>query len=319
MKKTAFFIALTLGSTAVFAQDLTSKKGEPILPETGDWAISFDASSMLRYAGNLFSGSTSQNAPPTADWTNPSYMLITGKMFKDEKTAYRASVRLGFTSNKRVGMIADASQTTAPVYPALPNMKEDDVKNLAHNVGIGIGLEKRRGKTRLQGYYGADAWIWTSGQSLKYDYGNTLNPGGSGVNPVPANTSTTTDFGTNSVLTTVTGNTSNVTGVKDTYGNAGRITSVKAGQTFGLGLRAFIGAEYFIFPKISIGAEYGFGFGFSTTSNSSYTVESIGGSPAKAGSQQVNVARKNNFGLDNDINGGGSNTGSGAIKLTLHF
>ena len=39
---------------------------------------------------------------------------------------------------------------------------------------------------------------------------------------------------------------------------------MKDPSSFGVILRAFIGAEYFIAPKISITAEYGWGFGFTS-------------------------------------------------------
>jgi hypothetical protein len=316
MKKLAFLIALSLGGELVVAQDLTSKKGEPYLPEAGDYAISFDATPFLTYFGNMFSRDTLKNGAPYMQWTNSNYMVVNGKYFKDAKTAYRVSVRLGFGSSKQVGEIADATQTTVPTYPNLPNQKEDDVKFKHHNIGIGLGIEKRKGKTRLQGYYGADLWIWESGQSVHYDYGNTL--AATGTTPVSVDPSNTTNFGSNPVLTsinpTLTGNL-----VKDTYGNNARITNATLGQTFGMGVRAFIGAEYFIFPKISIGAEYGYGLGFSITGNSSYSTESVGGTPALVGPQTITIKRSNTISLDNDINGGGSGTGTGSIKLTLHF
>ncbi|MFI5150238.1 MAG: hypothetical protein ACHQRM_10945 [Bacteroidia bacterium] len=316
MKKTALFLTLGLCAGLASAQDLTSKKGEPILPEAGDWAIGFDASSFFNYAGNMFSGATTSNVAPTANWVNPGYMTITGKYFKDEKTALRASVRLGFASNKRVGMIGDATATAA-TYPNVPAMKEDDIKARYHNVGIGLGIEKRKGKTRLQGYYGAEAWLWNSGQSNHYDYGNNL--AASGPTPVGVNAGTTTNFGTNAVTNGINAAwTGNI--VTDTYGNTARLKDASLGWTWGIGVRAFIGAEYFIFPKISIGAEYGYGFGFSYTSNANYTTESVGGAPtAVVGTQTITVRHSHNIALDTDINGGGSNTGSGSLKLTLHF
>lgn len=316
MKKSTLFIAMAVATTTAFAQDLTSKKGEPYLPEAGDWAISFDATPLLNYAGNMFSGATSSNAAPTANWVNSNYMTITGKMYKDATTAYRGSVRLNFQTNKMVAEIGDATVTTPPTFPTAPSMKEDAVHMSQHNIGIGVGMEKRRGKTRLQGYYGADAWIWTGSSSTKYDYGNTL--AATGATPVSVNAATTTDFGGNAVLTAV-GLSHNMTGVTDSYGNAARVTSAKMGTTFGIGLRAFIGAEYFIFPKIALGAEYGWGFGFQSTSNSSYTIESVNPAPAGVGSQTKIITRNNKVGVDTDINGGGSGTGSGSLKLTLHF
>ena len=58
MKKTVLVIALALGISGAFAQDLTSKKGEPMLPEANDWAISLNADPIFTFVGNAFSGAT---------------------------------------------------------------------------------------------------------------------------------------------------------------------------------------------------------------------------------------------------------------------
>jgi hypothetical protein len=54
MKKSLTLLALVLGMSGAFAQDLTSKKGEPFLPEAGDWGLGIDANPFLEYAGNFF-------------------------------------------------------------------------------------------------------------------------------------------------------------------------------------------------------------------------------------------------------------------------
>ena len=308
MKKTTLILAMAFSITSAFAQEpLTSKKGEAILPEAKDWAISFDAVPFMNYVGNLVSGSTTQNTSPGATWVRPGYMAITGKMFKDEKTAYRGILRIGFNSAHTTANIADASVTTPPIYPALPAMKEDKWKTSSHYIGLGAGIEMRRGKTRLQGFYGGDAIIFMSGKKNTFEYGNALT---TTITPTAVNTS---DFGAGS-----TSSGSNVLTVKDTYGNAARITEDKSGSTFGFGVRGFIGAEYFVFPKISIGAEYGWGLGISSTGAGSQTKESVGGAPALAQSQTTTTSKSGAFGLDTDINGGGG-SGTASLKLTLHF
>lgn len=313
MKKTIMLMALALGTTGAFAQEstgLTSKKGEPILPEAKDWAISFDAVPFMNYMGNLFSGSTTTNGSPGATWVDPSTMTITGKLFKDEKTAYRATVRIGMNSMKTTKQIADATVTTPPVYPNLPAMKEDEWKSSSRFIGLGGGLEMRRGKTRLQGFYGAELMFWMSGGKNTFSYGNALSVAAPIVSPSAV---TTTDFGTSATSTG-----SNLAGVTDSYGNAARITEEKLGSKMGLGVRGFIGAEYFIFPKIAVGAEYGWGIGFSKSGAGTQTKESVGGSPASVGTQETETTKSGSFGLDTDINGG---TGSGTtqLKITFHF
>ncbi len=207
MKKSVFVIALAFGVSSAFAQVLTSKKGEPILPEAGVWAISFDATPVFNYVGNAFNGATS-NGAPSVDFLNGDHTII-GKKFIDEKSAYRALVRLGFTNQSTKANIADASVTTAPVYPAVPATKEDKMSVKNTRIGIGVGKEMRRGKTRLQGYYGADAMLWISMSSSKYTYGNALVA--TGTNPVTVAAST--NFGSNIG--------------SDAYGNAARTTKIR--------------------------------------------------------------------------------------------
>lgn len=304
MKKTSLMIALAFGVSSAFAQDLTSKKGEPILPEAEDWAISMDADPIFTFVGNAFNGNTS-NSAPAVGWLNGNQTII-GKKFIDEKSAYRVLVRLGFTSQTTKNMIADATVTTAPTYPAVPAMVEDKWSHKNTNIGIGVGKEFRRGKTRLQGYYGADAMIWISMSGDKYTYGNTLSTG------TPAVTvANSTNFGSN--ITT------------DPYLNAARITKYKSGMTFGFGVRGFIGAEYFIFPKIAVGAEYGWGIGYQMSGKSKTEMESIGGTGPSVGSMEIERSGSSKFGFDTDLNQGtifgfnGSNTGSASLRVTFHF
>lgn len=284
-------------ASSAFAQ-LTSKKGETILPEADDWSIGVDATPFLNYAGNLFNGNLG-NGAPTWNFLNANQTII-GKMFTSETTAYRAILRIGMTSNKSVAMIADATVTTAPTYPNLPSMKEDEMKSGSNFIGIGGGMEWRRGKTRLQGFYGGDLMIWSSGSKQSYTYGNALAASGT---VVTVNPGTTTNFGSN--LTT------------DTYGNSARVLEYKAGRTTGFGVRGFIGCEYFILPKISVGAEFGWGLGIAMTGASSTEMESVGGSPASVGTQTIEGGKSSSLMLDVDRNAFG--TGNGSLRMNFHF
>jgi len=308
MKKSVLVIALALGVTGAFAQDLTSKKGEPILPESGDWAISMDATPIFSFVGNAFNGNTG-NAAPGVNWLNGNQTII-GKKFIDEKSAYRALVRLAFTNQTYKNMVSDNSQTAAPVFPATGAMVQDKFKMRNTTIGLGVGKEWRRGKTRLQGYYGADAMIWIASSSTKYDWGNTMSAtNAAGVTTTPTSTTWNTSTG-------------DVTG---SSAAASRLMSTKSGMTFGLGVRGFIGAEYFIFPKIAIGAEYGWGLGFQVQGKGKSTVQTTGGTPVSVGEQETETAGNSKFGFDTDLNQGtifgfrGSNTGTGSLRVTFHF
>jgi hypothetical protein len=96
-----------------------------------------------------------------------------------------------------------------------------------------------------------------------------------------------------------------------------RITQNKAGATFGLGIRGFIGAEYFIFPKIAVGGEFGWGLVVANIGDGSVTKESLDAN----GKEQL-VTQKSGgakyVGLDNDINHV-QLMPTGMLTLTMHF
>lgn len=302
MKKVLLSIALVFGLAGANAQDLTSKKGEPILPESGDWAIAIEANPFLTYFGGFLSngGATS----PTFNWMDSGTMTIMGKMFKDEKTAYRAMLRVGFGSSKQTGMVADVTVTTPPTFPAIVPQVEDTKKSTSNAIGLGAGMEMRRGKTRLQGYYGADALIWMSGSKRTYEYGNAMN--------------TTTATNAQAISYNFSDNYVNDASAAQ---NPARVLEAKSGTTFGVGVRGFIGAEYFIFPKISIGGEYGWGLGITSSGTSSVTTESYDAGANAIGEITTEAKNGSGFSIDTDINRWWSPTGSlgGNLFMILHF
>jgi hypothetical protein len=289
MKKTIFLVTFAFGITGAFAQDasgLTSKKGEPILPEKGDWALGIDAAPILNYIGNFLSSSGNNKAPTWGTPTNNN-LSITGKYFKDEKTAYRAMVRIGFGSTKFDNFQLDQTNTVTGTQPQVT-----DTRTVSqHNIVLGAGIEKRKGKTRLQGYYGGMLMIILVGSDTTNSYGNAMN------NTYPNPPSTNWSSGT------VTSGT--------------RITQNKAGSGFGIGLRAFIGAEYFILPKIAIGAEFGWGLVILNAGDGSVTKESLDAN----GKEQL-VTQKTGgakyTGLDTDVNHF-QLMPTGTLNLTMHF
>ena len=244
-KKVLFVAALFIGATA-FAQDgLTSKKGEAYLPEAGDWSIGFDATSLTSFIGNMAGGnalspSTNGNSLNAGGWMNGTVgQEIRFKMFKDEKTAIRIRARIGFGSSNSdlLGKYDQDADATTADDDFVINTKISD----GFSVVLGGGLEKRRGNTRIQGYYGGEIWF-----------------------AMLAGSTTTTDDGR--ILS------DNFDGGFNAAG-AGRTTEMKNGSTLGIGLQGFIGVEWFFAPKVSLGAEYTWGLGFSSTGAGETTSE----------------------------------------------
>jgi hypothetical protein len=239
MKKIILTITAVFALTFVNAQDIKSSKGENYLPEAGDWAIGFNANGIFSYVGNTFNGNTS-NAAPSVTYQNAGTFV--GKKFISATQAYRVVANFAVASNE---------STTNPVPTS--GISGNTYKTTGFDLYAGLGKEWRKGKTRLQGFYGADAYLGFS--SFKY----------TGVN---------------------TG------GADQTY---------DPGTTFKLGVNGFIGAEYFIFAKMSIGAQYNYGLNISTSA----------ASKTNTGGGDVEGNKTSSFGL------GG--VGVGSLNLTLHF
>ena len=247
MKKSLLILAMFIGGAVTAQDNMTSKKGTPILPEAGDWSIGIGANSTLNYFGNLMNGN---NSAPSFDWQNPQNVLQ-GKMMKDENTAYRLRLRLGLGSTKKEGQNVDTDND------GNPDTDSAEVKTSATNINLGAGIQKYRGKGRLKGIYGGEANIGLSGGKTTIDA-----PGYSSEN--------------------------------------------KMGSTFSLGIRGFIGIEYFFAPKMSLGGEFGWGIAFSSTG------EGENSSTSGGVSSSSKTGKSSSFGLDTD-------NASGSLVLNFYF
>jgi hypothetical protein len=297
MKKSLIFAGL-FGVATISQAQLQSKKGEAYLPEAGDWSIGIDATPFLNYVGNFLS--SAGNTAPTQDFLNGNQTII-GKYFVEDNKAYRGILRIGINSTNETNQLGKFGAAAA-TYPALPELVEDKYTEKSSFVGLGGGIEFRRGKTRLQGYYGGDVMLSFSSSSRSFEYGNALNDS----TTVEALTS---DFGYEGSLNIV----------NDTYGNTARVISQKDGSMFALTLRGFAGVEYFVLPKLSIAGEFGWGLTLANMGASSTELESVGfnGTDSVVGTQTIETTKSGRFGIDTDRNLTGS--ASGALRLNFHF
>jgi len=297
MKKSVLALAMAFGVTSAFAQDLTSKKGEPILPEAGDWAISVDATPFLNYAGNFF-GKSAANGAPTFNFLTGNNVIV-GKYFKDEKTAYRAGINIGLNSQSATNLVNQDNYTGTP-----PNPKVTDKTSVTTSgFGVTAGIEKRKGKTRLQGYYGAEAGIYVGGTSQKNTYGNQYG--------------TTAAVGTSTTPNSTVWGTGSTSVVSGGTASASRTTEWKSGTNFQFGVRGFLGVEYFIAPKMSLGGEFGWGIGISTTGAGQTTTEAIySGTSSSTQTAKTGSSTNFNIGTDNKNSIFGP---TGSVRMNFYF
>jgi len=309
MKKTLILILLAFCFSSVFAQELVSKRGEEFLPKQDDWAISMCADPIFSFVGNMFNGNTS-NGTPAAAWMNGNQTIV-GKKFTADNQAYRAIVRLGFLNQTFKNLVSDDANVTPVIFPDLGPQVTDKYKLSNMNIGLGVGKEFRKGKNRLQGFYGADFMVWISSTKQSFTYGNDMKDT---ILPGQTTTPTTSTWTSGGALI-------------GSGPAVSRTISAKSGMTIGFGVRGFIGAEYFIFPKVAIGAEYGWGLGFQKTGTGTLTTETTGivNGKTTVGETVSETLGSSSFGFDTDLNQGnifgfkGSNTGTASLRVTLHF
>ncbi len=280
-------IALLLAGNTVFAQDdnndvLKNKKGEVILPQAGDYAIGVSATPFINLVGNLFKiNSAAPFNNPLAwnfvDATNAIY----GKYFVNENTAYRFAIRLGTGSRTMKNYVVDDNDANETVL--------DKWTHKSTNVTLFAGLEKRKGHGRLQAFYGAGGYLMFAGATDIYTYGNEMTS--SNVAPTSTVWTTTppssTPMGTRTLLN-------------------------KEGKTIGLGVRGFVGVEYFVLPKVSLGGEFGYGLGVSMQGDGLTQTESYDATASEVKTTDTKTGGSFSLGMDNDNFGG-------IIYLMFHF
>jgi len=218
-----------------------------------------------------------QNNSFNSDFVSNDNILF-GKYYKDATTAYRGSLRILNYSVKQ-DILNDTSTVSY-----MPSYLTDVTKESGSLIQIGAGLEKRKGEGRFQGYYGGELIITLGGA-----------------------TKSSTEYSTALTLDNI----ANGSASND------RILSSNTAGGFGLGIRGFAGVEYFIFPKISLGAEFGWGFGIQTTGEAETVTEIydfVDAAATTATTFEVTTmtAKNSTMAIDTDNMGG-------KVKLLFHF
>lgn len=348
MKKSVLIVTALLSTMLTYAQEpkaggshcaacacddeVLNKKGHQILPKKGDIALGFNAIpamdllfNSLRYVsimGN--SAPVAVNvAQPTNQFVQGSNNQIVGKYFLDDKTAIRARVGINTLSGSMTNRVQDAEAmykatlgTAEDIQAASLIRVEDKLKYSKSNIMFTVGIEKRRGYRRLQGFYGAEFGIGETHAKQSVTYGNAF----SDVYAVQY----TNNFNAFTVLTQ-----------NPTSGRTVRNLSTKEQGGIRMGLRGFIGIEYFVFAKISIAAEYGWAYSITTRRGVKSTQEVFvnGQNGPTVFQEDVNTnnsEKTKGFAVDNNSgsifsmnNTLGGNTalsgGAGAIMLIFHF
>lgn len=229
-----------------FTQPLTGKlelDRDKLLPAKDDWNISFTVPTL---GNNMFSGSRPQADSNLLGGFQSYVPTVMVRKFLDKNTAYRGGLQVNY---KRTTQTEPVAEDTLQFNSNDPTFVEDKKHTLQRSITLRAGLEKRRGSSRIQGVYGAEAVLGYFNTVQSYEYGNEMNQ--------DFDTPNIHDFGNNG------------------YDSEGRrLVEDKAGNRFLFGVRGFAGAEYFVVPKWSVGINAGYMLGFSVRGEREQTRES---------------------------------------------
>jgi hypothetical protein len=252
------FLGILIHVNAQLQPVLKNRRGIAILPQRGDYCLGFSANPFLEYFGNMFNNSNTNTAPKALS----SSQMVFAKYMKTSQVAYRAAFSFAINNQTTTTMVRDMSPG-APINSQVSDL----LKQRNTRLGLSIGIEKRRGETRLQGYYGAEfALNYNSGNNVKMEYGNKLE-----------------NFDTGTI----------------------RTVSQKGSSNFMIGIRGFAGIEYFIAPRISLGGEIVYGPMFTFNGAVVSTTEQFDFNNGQVVEEKRDLSPKNkSFTLDTNNAGG---------------
>lgn len=278
------FTAVCFGQADTLAKtknvNLLSKRGVYILPEKGEIAIGIDAYPLFYYLGGLFSNSGA--TPPSFNFDNDGVTGIYAKYMLESDLALRLHFQFDFSTRQDIYTV---NKSTLAYDPLRPEFVDDIVEIQSNIVIIGLGLEKHRGKGRVQGIYGAEAFFGFTRGLTTYEYGNDI----------------TNEF---NMPTTY----------NNSYNNGERIIEDDYDKGYSVGARGFLGVEYFIAPKIALSGEFRYSFFYSWNQNRTQIYEYWNGTMSKTS----NVVRESSLYGDKQINVGIDNL-DGSISLLFYF
>lgn len=239
MKKLISIITIIclLPLMGVSAQEKAEKQ---YLPEEGDWAIGIDVVPLLKYVGNAFNGSQENEieslggAPFTKNNKNfRNRMLmpdvsIMGKYMLTDEWALRANVGIMVRSEYDRRYVKDDK---AALLNPLSNDKVIDKAHHSRNgMSIAVGAEYRKGSKRVRVYSELDCYLRSK----------TIKPLIAGEMKTTINQNPSIAFDRNN---------------ETMLGDNRILKNNGQGSDFYTGITGSAGVEWFIAPKISLGAE----------------------------------------------------------------
>ncbi|MCL2247307.1 MAG: hypothetical protein FWC10_09410 [Lentimicrobiaceae bacterium] len=142
---------------------LTSRRGTPVLPTAGTWALGIDASPFFNYFGRMFSDEGA-NAPT---FTGGTFVV---RYFLQDNRALRFRVTVNAWSDKSISLVNRVGSQA-------DGLVENVLQRSSAETHLFFGYERRIGTTRLQGFYGFEGSLGVGSAGIRrtYTWGNALS------------------------------------------------------------------------------------------------------------------------------------------------
>lgn len=266
-----------MGMVAMATAQEEQPAAQKYLPEAGDFALGVNANPFLEYVGGFFSDAGA-NAPTFSGLQGQG---IYAKYFLEDNRAIRAKLLLDiYTSSNKQSVQDDAAIGTTPGATAI-----DTRKNGVTNVNLALGYEFRRGRGRIQGFYGGELSVGLGKNSTTYEYGNPMTA----ANPSPTTYSNFSNDPSNRTLEN------------------------NGGLNFTFGLGGFVGVEYFVANQLSLGGEFTLGLAASTRGQDEITKQRVEGGEVR----EFSTRERSGYQVSNSF--GVRTVAVGSIFLIFHF
>jgi len=236
MKKLVI-LALGLFTALHITAQEENKQKKNYLPQQGDWAVGIDVTPIFKYIGNAFNGNTdneleSLGGTPFTKNYRKFYLTpdvsIAGKYMLTDEWALRANIGFMIRSEYNRRYVQD--DRAVALDPFSEDKVIDKVHTTANGVSLSLGSEYRRGNRRVQGVFGMGVLFAYQKHTRSFDWGNEMTS----INQQPS-----VAFNEGQYY----------------YMGYRMLKDYSNGSDFYTGITGSVGIEWFVGPKISLGAE----------------------------------------------------------------
>ena len=212
-----------------------------ILPQAGDWSLGFTLNPFVNFVGNMFNNTTNQlidnqriGGGVIQYGNDPAYPLISimGRYMFTDHFGIRANIGLLMCYRDSSKYVFD--DYSVAMEDLVPSMVKDRATSNTFGGSFNVAAEYRLGKKAVQGVFSGGLMYSLSKSTCDFTYGNAITD----INQNPTSAFHHTIIG------------------EDRLGmNSYRVLRESTACTHTIGLVCSAGVEWFVAPKVALGAE----------------------------------------------------------------